>query len=156
MGICTYSPKLDSYGNYIYGDMELNEIYCYGIKQEKSNRDFLLQSARGIDIKALGTTAADDINIIAESSINITAKETVSNAIDITATNGGINILSTGTNLGDDIDITSTTSINLIANEDIPNAFLKHPGRLLGNPVLNLSSWLLALRVVVRHRGVAD
>ena len=105
----------DSYGNYIYGDMELNEIYCYGIKQEKSNRDFLLQSARGIDIKALGTTAADDINIIAEASINITAKETVSNAIDITATNGGINILSTGTNLGDDIDITSTTSINLNA-----------------------------------------
>ena len=104
--------------------MELNDIYCFSIKQEKNNRNLLLEGARGIEIVSLGVSQGDDITLTAETSINIIANEDVSNAIYINAANGGIDITSSGSTAGDDIDITSTASINIKSNENVADAIV--------------------------------
>ena len=90
----------------------------------------IISSAGGIDIKATGAAADEDIDIFATgSSVNITSSETIADAVDIQATSGGIDITSgvPGSAAGLDIDITATgASINLAASENAANAIYLH------------------------------
>ena len=84
----------------------------------------LVASAGGIDIRATGAAAGEDIDITATgSSVNITATENVSDSIVISSSVGGIDITAAGASAGEDIDITATgSSINLLSTENASSA----------------------------------
>ena len=80
----------------------------------------LLASAGGIDIRATGAAAGEDIDITATgSSINLTSTENAADSIVLSSSVGGIDITAAGASAGEDIDITATgSSINLTSTEN--------------------------------------
>jgi len=82
----------------------------------------VLASAGGIDIRATGAAAGEDIDITATgSSVNISSTENAQDAIVLSASAGGIDITSGG-GAGEDIDITTSSSINLTSTENAADA----------------------------------
>ena len=83
----------------------------------------VLASAGGIDIRATGAAAGEDIDITTSSSINLTSTENVADSIVISSSVGGIDITAAGASAGEDIDITATgSSINLTSTENAASA----------------------------------
>ena len=82
----------------------------------------LTTSAGGMDLTVAGAAAGEDLDIVANSSVNISAAEDAADAVSISATGGGINITSSGATAGDDIDITAVTSVNIEGQEADGNA----------------------------------
>ena len=81
-------------------------------------------TAGGIDIRASGAAASEDIDITATgSSVNITSTENVADSIVISSSLGGIDITASNASAGEDIDITATgSSINLTSTENAASA----------------------------------
>ena len=86
----------------------------------------VLASAGGIDIRATGAAAGEDIDIVATgSSVNITSTENAADAIVLSASAGGIDITSSGS-AGEDIDISTSSSINLTSTENAASSIYLH------------------------------